>query len=80
MQEAFYLYIFNQLTTREDKEELMRTFRKLDKNQDGKLSRDELEAAFEDTNISLTSEELKSIMSELDSDGSGFIDYSGTPA
>ena len=78
MQEAFYLYILNQLTSKEDKEELLKTFKSLDTNQDGRLSRNELEDAFEQSNIGLTQEELFNIMKILDSDASGFIDYSGT--
>lgn len=42
MQEATYMYIVKQFATKEDKEELLKTFQSLDKNGDGVLSKKEL--------------------------------------
>ena len=42
MQQAAVSFIVSQLATRDEVSELQRAFKALDKNSDGKLSRDEL--------------------------------------
>lgn len=41
-QEAAWIFIVNNLTTNEEREELLRTFEALDLNHDGLLSKEEL--------------------------------------
>jgi len=42
LQEATFMYIVNQLTTKDEREELLKTFKALDVNGDGVLSKEEL--------------------------------------
>jgi calcium-dependent protein kinase len=42
LQEATFRFIVNFLATKEEKSELLQTFKALDLNNDGKLSREEL--------------------------------------
>jgi calcium-dependent protein kinase len=56
--------------------ELQRAFKALDKNSDGKLSRDELIEGYRQTLGDLAEEEVDKIMRVADADGSGEIDYS----
>ncbi|KAM0057748.1 putative EF-hand domain-containing protein [Helianthus debilis subsp. tardiflorus] len=58
----------------EDKEERDRIFGKFDANGDGKISASELGEALK-TLGSVTSEEVQTMMDELDTDGDGFISY-----
>ena len=67
-------YIVNQLLSDEEIDELRKTFESLDKNGDGRLSREEVEAgckAFENDG-ELNIDEL---MKSCDTDGNGYIDY-----
>lgn len=74
------MYIVTQLTSREEKAELMEAFQALDKNKDGKISPEELLEAYNNTNNPISEEEIEKIVSVLDADGSGYIDYSGKKA
>ena len=56
--------------------ELQKAFKTLDKNSDGKLSRDELIEGYRKTFGDLAEEEVDKIMRIADTDGSGEIDYS----
>lgn len=56
--------------------ELQRAFKALDKNSDGKLSREELIEGYTLIMGDLAEEEVDRIMKIADSDGSGEIDYS----
>lgn len=57
-------------------QELQRAFRQLDKNCDGKLSREELIEGYRLILGDLAEEEVDRIMKIADADGSGEIDYS----
>jgi len=50
-------------------------FEKIDSNQDGELSRTELQAALRKLGVSLSTSELDGILRIFDSDGSGSIDF-----
>ena len=50
-QEAAWIFIVNNLTTNEEREELLRTFEALDLNHDGLLSKEELIKGFRLLNI-----------------------------
>lgn len=76
MQQAALTFIVSQLSSKEEMAELQRAFQQLDKNNDGKLSRDELVEGFRATLGDLAEDEVDRIMKIADSDGSGEIDYS----
>ena len=65
------------MTTKEEKNDLMKTFKMLDKNGDGKLTRDELMEGYNKT-IAISDHEIDELMRKMDNDGSGFIDYTGS--
>lgn len=72
-----YLYIVNQFTTSEEKRELLKTFQSLDLNKDGLLSSEELLIGLKKIMEEEEAEkEVKRIMSAIDTNNSGKIDYS----
>ena len=78
IQQATWVYLVSYLSTREEKNELMKTFKALDLNGDGQLSRDELIAGYEKIMGTREAErEVDNIMATVDTNKSGFIDYSG---
>jgi calcium-dependent protein kinase len=77
LKQAFLAFISSQMMTKELEKQLSASFRAIDKNGDGKLSRDELLEAYGQL---MPAEEalstVEKIMSNVDSDRSGYIDYS----
>lgn len=70
-------YIGSQLISKSEKEKLGAIFKKLDQNGDGKLSREEILDGYEAHFSRLLDEgELDQLFSDVDTDRSGFIDYS----
>jgi len=70
-------YIGSQLISKSEKEKLGSIFKKLDKNGDGKLSREEILDGYEvHFGRLLNEDELDQLFSDVDTDKSGFIDYS----
>lgn len=57
--------------------ELQKAFKALDKNSDGKLSRDELVEGYRTIYGDMAEDEVDKILARVDADGSGEIDYSG---
>ncbi len=55
--------------------ELKEAFKKFDKNNDGNLSTEELEAAIDDFGIGLSKLQMKVLMRDIDKDSDGKIDY-----
>ncbi|CAD8212165.1 unnamed protein product [Paramecium octaurelia] len=77
LQSAIYQYIVNQFSTQEDKSELLKTFKALDTNNDGQLSRQELLIGLRKImNENEAMEEVERIMRDIDQNNSGTIDYS----
>lgn len=77
LRDAVNTFITTQFISASDTKDLREVFRKMDKNGDGKLSREELLEEY--TKIMEESEaqaEVERIMHEVDSDNNGFIDYS----
>ncbi|KAK8532290.1 hypothetical protein V6N13_137674 [Hibiscus sabdariffa] len=58
----------------EEKANIDRIFKRFDTNGDGKISASELGDALQ-TLGSVTEEEVKGMMSEIDTDGDGYISY-----
>jgi calcium-dependent protein kinase len=65
------------MTTKEERNDLMKVFKLLDKNSDGKLTKEELAEGYTKS-VGLTDVEIDELMKKLDNDGSGSIDYTGT--
>ena len=72
------MYIVTQLIGKKEKEDLQKLFISLDKNADGKLSKEELISGYTEIcgSKERAIEEVDIIMKNADADGSGFIDYS----
>lgn len=74
---ATYAFIASQLLSKKDKDDLARVFKTFDKNGDGKLSMDEVKMGYiEHYGRVMSDEEVEKMFKMVDSDSSGFIDYS----
>lgn len=76
LQQAAFTFIASQLASKEEKQQLLETFRTLDKNGDGTLSRDEILEGYKQLMSEEDAEnEVNRIMEMVDIDKSGEIDY-----
>lgn len=64
------------LFTEEQKALFKRSFDSQDTNRDGKVNPEELKAAFKSLGMDLTQEKIDEMMSLIDKDGSGTLDFS----
>lgn len=77
LKQAAFTYIASQLISKSEKERLAKIFKAIDKNGDGKLSKDEILEGYEEHfGKHLDEDELDNLFNSVDIDGSGFIDYS----
>ena len=78
LQESILYYLVNQLTSKEEKQELMNQFLSIDTDNDGLLSKEELLKAYKKTGKGTEDAEkiVKTIMDNVDKTGSGKINYS----
>lgn len=75
LKQAAMTYIVSQLIDEKEKKELQKIFQSLDKNGDGKLSRQELIEGYQAVYGGLASAELAIAFEAIDIDKSGSIDY-----
>ncbi|CEM37936.1 unnamed protein product [Vitrella brassicaformis CCMP3155] len=77
LQQAALTFIASQLVTKDEKDELTKTFKLLDANGDGMLSREELLDGYSKIlgDADAAAEEVDMILKQADTDGSGSIDY-----
>lgn len=61
--------------SKENQSEIKRTFECLDKNKDGKLSASEFVRGSKIMHVTMTEEEAKAMIKEVDANGSGYIEY-----
>ena len=79
LQKATYTFISSQLATKKEREEMIKLFKSLDTDNSGTLSRQELMQGFHNLymdEMDDIEEEVDNIMRQVDTDGSGEIDYS----
>lgn len=78
MQQAVWVFLVSLLASKDEKNDLLKIFEKLDLNGDGTLSKGELMTGFQNTMDAMEAEkEVNRIMNEVDTNRSGEIDYSG---
>lgn len=75
IQHATFEFIVSHLSTQKELKELQNAFMILDKNGDGKLSREEITSGIEKVKFTKFFD-IEKIIEECDADGSDFIDYS----
>ena len=76
LKRAALAFIASQLVTKEETKDLEKMFQQLDKNGDGKLSKEEVLEGYEEVfNMPINEEEVDKMFDEIDIDGNGSIDY-----
>lgn len=75
MQEAIYFFIVNNMTTKDEKRELMEVFKALDTNQDGQLSRYELIQGLKKMDNFISEEEVDLLMDQIHYNNDKTINY-----
>lgn len=76
MKTAVGTFIASQLVTHKEIKELKKVFQALDKNGDGRLSKEELMEGYKSTLGTFDLEQkIIEVISKVDSDGNGFVDY-----
>ena len=77
LKQATYAFIASQLLTKGEKDNLAKVFKAFDKNGDGKLSMEEVKEGYlEHYGKVMSDEEVETMFNAVDTDRSGFIDYS----
>lgn len=75
LQQAVYFFMVNNMATKEEKNEQIKTFKALDLNGDGKLTREELMHGYNQKNIEFAPNDMELMLAQLDNNQSGAIDY-----
>lgn len=76
LQQSIYRFFVSNLTSKEERDEMAAVFRKFDLNNDGVISREELNFAYKNMNTNLTEEDIQDLVARIDSNNSGAVDYS----
>ena len=74
-EQATISFIINQLVLKEERKDLEKQFKEWDKNGDGVLSRDEIIEGYKKTYGFVDEGEIDNMISSIDLDGNGVIDY-----
>lgn len=75
MQQSIYFFLVNQLATKEERQALSNSFKALDTNNDGVLSKEELLEGFRKMDIDISESDVEIIMDKIDNNQSKAIDY-----
>lgn len=73
--QAVIAYITHNFANAEELQKLRKLFRFIDKNGDGKLSREELIHCYRETGQVISDEEINNIINSIDSDNNGYLEY-----
>ena len=73
--QAVLAFLCHNFASKSDIERLKKVFYKIDKNLDGKLSKEEISKAYKEEGISITKNELENILKSIDFDNNGFIEF-----
>jgi calcium-dependent protein kinase len=77
LQEIMWMFLVSYLSTKEERNELLKTFKQLDTNNDGVLSREEILIGLKNyMNLQEAEEETERIFKAVDVNASGSLDYS----
>jgi calcium-dependent protein kinase len=77
MKQATFAFIAAQLLSKSEKDNLAKVFREFDKNGDGKLSMDEIKDGYlNHYGKVMSDDDVERMFAAVDTDNSGFIDYS----
>lgn len=75
LQQAIYFFLVNHMASKEEKKDLLKTFKALDTNNDGVISRRELLEGFRKIDNILEEEDVNVLMKNIDNNQSDTIDY-----
>ena len=75
MQQAIYFFLVNHMSSKDEQKELIKTFKALDTNNDGVISKRELLKGFEKINNTLTEADVNEMMKHIDNNKSETIDF-----
>jgi calcium-dependent protein kinase len=75
MQEAIYYFIVNNMANKDEKRELMETFKMLDANNDGVVTKDELIVGLKKANMFINETEVDKLMDQIDHNKDRIINY-----
>ena len=73
--EAVCAYLCVHFLTDEDEKNLKTVFRYLDKDNEGKITKDAIKSCLEEIDVEIKEEELNKIFDKIDENGSGLIEY-----
>ena len=77
LKQATFAFIASQMLSKQEKESMAKVFKAFDKNGDGKLSMEEVKEGYlNHYGKMISDEEVEAMFKQVDTDNSGYIDYS----